>query len=604
MSGENMNYEEQISRGTRTNIQDINPLEHITADITKSQANFQSILNGLVLWNSSKGKNVTVRLMTDTEPFFVDYTFPSRAAYARDAAKFLTGDIRSGSFDCENRLVLPAMNTDRTTLRITADSESGATWRLYEDVTVATVEQTPAEVAEESYYTGQYVRLKSSDADDAAYETYYVTGDIVGGTDTFSGHVKHAIARWNATDIAQYVDVPGMVVLYSADASGETKAYIRKSAKYNPSGTSIDDNWEVIASRLPIIKQTPVEHGKAYVYGGYTGDMYNAGIYIYTGKTTVVTEDGPVPYTDGKFNSDSWYGPVVLVKVTDVKGTTVVRHRPTTDINGYILQAKTDIPGEVSVLGNVAVDGGETEPHRGLGIFKTCNYVCWPDSEASLWRADRDYTGSNSYTAKMVFHHGNADTKLTNIINYDGPDMDRGLAIYLPVQDQVMGANNIVETVTPKDGTMFEFMFRIWPDASLNGRESADLTINKAHIYVYSLRSADDTESDATIIAKFSMARLTNFYVWAENVAIPNRPVFIKARFIYSKESEEWKTYDYYQVPDHVFLSPKGFVDPSVRESDDGYNGVETAGFPLMQDPFGGMNMGRVVMQNRIDQTE
>ena len=120
--------------------------------------------------------------------------------------------------------------------------------------------------------------------------------------------------------------------------------------------------------------------------------------------------------------------------------------------------------------------------------------------------------------------------------------------------------------------------------------------MNKAHIYVYS-RPMADSDSGDTLIAKFSMARLTNFYVWAENVAVPNRPVFYKARFIYSKSSKEWKTYDYYQVPDHVFLSPAGFVDPSERK--EGYSGVETAGFPLMQDPFGGISLGRV-MWNRV----
>lgn len=587
-------------RSVKVNIRDINPLEHITSDIAKSRANYESILNGLVLWNSSKGKNVTVRLMTDTDPGFVDYTFPTRAAYARDEAAFLTADIREGSFDCGNRLVLPAMDTDHTVLRLSADGGSGCKWRLYEDAAVTDIDAQVSDTAAIALRKGQYVRLKSSSGH---YETYYVTADITPGTDTYSAKVKHAICRWNSGTAAGYADIPGMVMLYSRGIDDTTKAYIRKSGEYDPVSGNIEDNWEYLAERLPLYTgsgNVSVVHGRAYVYGGTAPDMYDAGIYIYTGPNAFVTADGPTPYTDGKFNSDSWYGPVVLVKVTDFTGTTVVRHVPTTDINGYMLQARTDIPGDVSVLGNVAVAGGETEPHRGLGIFKTCNYVCWPDTQSGLWTAGRDYTGSESYTAKMIFHHGSEDTRLTNIINYDGPDLDRGLAIYLPVQDKVAGPNGIAEVVTPKDGTMFEFMFRIWPDASLNGRETADLTINKAHIYVYSLESSDDTETGATVIAKFSMARLTNFYVWSENVAVPNRPVFYKARFVYSKTDGEWKTYDYYQVPDQVFLSPAGFVDPSDRSGDAGYTGVETAGFPLMQDPFGGMDLSKVARDNRI----
>ena len=60
------------------NIRDVNPLEHLTSDLAKARFNYESILNGLVEWNTSKLKDVTVRLMCDTEPGFVDYTFPTR----------------------------------------------------------------------------------------------------------------------------------------------------------------------------------------------------------------------------------------------------------------------------------------------------------------------------------------------------------------------------------------------------------------------------------------------------------------------------------------------------------------------------------------------
>ena len=99
------------------------------------------------------------------------------------------------------------------------------------------------------------------------------------------------------------------------------------------------------------------------------------------------------------------------------------------------------------------------------------------------------------------------------------------------------------------------------------------------------------------------MARLTNFYVFSENIAVPNRPVLIKARFVYSGDEKTWKTYDYYQLPDCIFLSPNGFVDPG-RPSDETY-GVETAGFPLVQDPFSNYDLSPVLVddsfRNRID---
>jgi hypothetical protein len=41
------------------NIRDINPLEHLTADLAKARFNYESILNGLVEWNNSKLKDET-----------------------------------------------------------------------------------------------------------------------------------------------------------------------------------------------------------------------------------------------------------------------------------------------------------------------------------------------------------------------------------------------------------------------------------------------------------------------------------------------------------------------------------------------------------------
>jgi len=61
--------------------------------------------------------------------------------------------------------------------------------------------------------------------------------------------------------------------------------------------------------------------------------------------------------------------------------------------------------------------------------------------------------------------------------------------------------------------------------------------------------------------------------------------VCYKARFIYSQAEHRWKTYDYYQLPDHIFMSPHGFVDPTTQES---------AGFPLYQNPFSDYDLSAI----------
>jgi hypothetical protein len=212
------------------------------------------------------------------------------------------------------------------------------------------------------------------------------------------------------------------------------------------------------------------------------------------------------------------------------------------------------------------------------------NYV----TNASLGAFDKQ-----DYSAVMVFNHLDTETfKYKNIVNYDGPDLDQGLCIMLPVT--VVDRHNVAHD--PADGTMIEFMFNIWPNHEYDGRVANDLIINKSQIYVYSVpdfveyNTSGFSASTVEPIAKFSMARLVNFYIHSENVGVPDRPVCYKARFIYSAKESRWKTYDYYQLPDHIFLSPNGFVDPSQPEA----YGVQTAGFPLYQNPFSDYNLSAI----------
>lgn len=540
-------------------IRDLNALEHITSDIAKSRFNYESILNGLVLWNTTKEKNVTVRLATDSDPGFVEYTFASRASFVRDTSLFLDGDTYPGAFDPANRLNISGMSGDTVNLRVTVESDRPGNWTLYRMAEVH--DAVPASIPD-----GEYRYVTASDGNRVQY--------VKAGESPVD-----LVSPWSAymTDDA----VPGKVVIYGG------AAYVRRPG----SGTSgtFSDKWERFAENIDSVPLgNSVVHGMPYLYVDSSGK--NDGIYIYTGDTVSRTSAGPTPYTDGKMDTVAWTGPMALVRVSGITSTMSLRDRLKTDIAGYILRVSAEsTQGTVYAVANISVDGGTAEPKKGLAICNTCNYAQWPDDTSKVWNASRT---DNVNSAAMVFHHADASTKNTYIINYDGPDIDGGLKVYLPVVDKYYDGS-VTEDVRPVDGATMEFMFRIWPNAALNGHETPDLTINKAHIYVLSAPVSDDL-SNAQVIAKFSMARLTNFYVWSENIAVPNRPVFYKARFVYSASAGSWKTWDYYQVPDHVFLSPKGFVDPSVREGDGGYDGVETAGFPLMQDPFGGLDMGAV----------
>lgn len=583
---------------TPVNIRDINPLEHITSDLSKAMHNYAAILNGLVTWNASDANVVTVRLATDNLPGFVDYTFPTRKSFAGKSDIFASyASTNKGCFAVDTRLNLPvarggdARYADSVTLRLTASDAIDYSWELYEDVDIH--EESDVYHASMSYLPGSYV---ISDGTVRIVNINKAAGDTLDDMPTqYQYWVSYKYFERGTLTIVD--DVVYLLVGYNGlYRPGEEESH-DVPINWIPIGSVLDSN------RVGMM----VETGKAYLYWR---DSITCALYIYCGKTTELTADGPFPSStshDVDPVDNPWYGPVALLPVCKVTHSTVIRHTPTTDLRGFMLRSLQTGMGEsnVYVMANLALRGHSTEPHKGLKIFNTANYVQWPKDTAQVWRSGQTYTyGGDSYVAKMVFNHADGSIKSTNIINYDGPDLDKGLCIYLPVLDSAAdGIGNPVES-KPKDGATIEFMFRIWPNTALNGRDTADLIVNKAQIYVYTAPSADDL-SGAKIIAKFSMARVTNFYIWAENVAIPNRPVFYKAKFIFSEAYNEWKTYDYYQIPDHVFLAPKGFVDPSLRlYADDGfYPGLETAGFPLMQDPFGGLDLSRIRL-NRIEEDE
>ena len=628
----------------QVNIRDINPLEHLTADLAKARFNYESMLNGLVEWNNSKLKNVTVRLMCDTEPGFVDYTFPTKRSSEGNGGNIADPYSWENSYSYTQRYPVSAMisddpmNNDKIDIRTTVNEAADSTWRLCASVVLYdehyTVEQLAVDESTQVYHTSDDDNSSGNILihDGAAATVDYISGQFIriyyplegrselkwisrairAGDAILQSNTHNVVERWSLDRLNDYRQGDSMDYLF----------VVYDGKVYRPTGTisrsvpsSTSSGWEYYCDVYSDAGK--LDHGKVYLYDP-TGDANNykfGEFFVYTGEDTayayppydLIQEDGQS--IERNYN-DGWENPsVVLLPITgNFNKTNAVRWTTTTDIEALLLlrtgEGSADKVPDIEIRPNVRLIGGTTEDNGGLAIFDTANYSEWPGTTPK-WSHGHNYStdvtkGINekqNYSATMIFDHANPDCKECNIVNYDGPDLDQGLIIYLPVES--MRDDKIVY---PKNGRTFEFLFRIWPNPAYNGHETADLIINKAQIYVYSVPSRNALNCHPAPIAKFSMARLTNFYVFSENIAVPNRPVLIKAKFVYSEEEQTWKTYDYYQLPDCIFLSPNGFVDPS-RPSDETY-GVETAGFPLVQDPFSNYDLSAVLVddsfRNRI----
>lgn len=605
----------------QVNIRDINPLEHLTADLAKARFNYESILNGLVEWNDSKLTNVTVRLMCDTEPGFVDYTFPTKRSSEGNGGNIADPYSWENSYSYAQRYPVSAMisedplNNDKIDVRITVNEAAESTWKLCASVVLYdekwVTDGNDGVDASVDYIPGQFIRVYYPET--ACSSLRWVSRKIGKGESILDGNSRNVVERWSLDRINEYRQSDTMDYLF----------VVYDGKVYRPTGTvnrsvpsAAGSGWEYYCDVFP--EDGKLDHGKVYLYDPVSADTdYRYGeFFVYTGEDTAYAyppydlnaEDGQP--AERNYN-DGWENPsVILLPVTpDFNKTNAVRWTTTTDIEALLLlrtgEGSADKVPDIEIKPNVRLIGGTTEDNGGLAVFDTANYAEWPGTTPK-WSTGHNYStdvtkGINekqNYSATMVFDHANPDCKECNIVNYDGPDLDQGLIIYLPVESVQDG-----KIVYPKNGRMFEFLFRIWPNPAYNGHETADLVINKAQIYVYSVPSRNALDCHPAPIAKFSMARLTNFYVFSENIAVPNRPVLIKARFVYSGDEKTWKTYDYYQLPDCIFLSPNGFVDPG-RPSDETY-GVETAGFPLVQDPFSNYDLSPVLVddsfRNRID---
>lgn len=257
----------------------------------------------------------------------------------------------------------------------------------------------------------------------------------------------------------------------------------------------------------------------------------------------------------------------------------------------------------------------DTPYNRTVGIHDTVDYQLWPYDTSIAWdktKIGKPNPDDNSikyfetdesilidqkqkYSASMIFDHNSQKSKTVNFINYEGPDLDQGLCIYLPINSG--GA-------VPMDGFTFEFHFRIWPNPEYTQALTVDHIINKAQIYVYSVPDIGCIDSPGNPISRFSMARMTNYYIWAENIAIPDKPVSYYAQFIYSKSLNSWMLLNFNQLDDHIFVGPIGFVDPvgfAFNELDSGfgeYQTHESSALPTYTDPFSNIDLTRYSTRN------
>lgn len=368
---------------------------------------------------------------------------------------------------------------------------------------------------------------------------------------------------------------------------------------------------------------------EVYAEAWESGKGYKEGAYVAYNYLPYIAQNEILDSASSPDINEDWFFAVTERVPSSVpfNNSAIFQWQLNYDVEGFILRCLGPLDvSEPDTNINFRLSARNIEPasiyQRSVETFSTSNYAFWPNDLNSIWEQGTTYgptdTGigvnnRQNYSAVMVFDHTRQDiAKTVNFVNYDGPDLDKGLCVYLPVEVNV-GDGGIAY---PEDGFTFEFYFRIWPNAQYTNSTTRDHIINKAQIYVYNVLNAENVKDDtcSSPVAKFSMARTTNFYMFGENVSIPDKPVHYRATFIYDATAKRWNTLDYYQLPDHLFVGPVGFIDPQSPANLDVNNdvigninpnaqfiGYETAGFPMFQDPFSNSDLSPFQAQSEED---
>lgn len=493
-----------------------------------------------------------------------------------------------------------------------------------------TVTKLPSVYAVDEDDPGDTITFRNTvtDSGNAVWELYYAIAmqDWTSGT------------SYKATNVVKYTDNKYYVLRYDIDNStvdpSTDTANFEEYIKVWSSGVSyligdfVEDDLTgnlYIVTDNNLISSTPrpssnPDRYELYAYKYVNLSNYNAGRYVYeSGRlflaVTNIINSTVTPSAD---TTGSWEE-VILRSVPTANPFTqssVFRWMATLNTSYFILRNVSTIASDDTTDVNIRISVKTPEPasiyQRTVDTFPTSNFSFWPQDNNSIWSQGVTYgptdtsisiTKRQDYSAVMFFDHTRPDiAKTVNYVNYDGPDLDQGLCIYLPVEIEV-GDGGIAR---PEDGFTYEFFFRIWPTVGLNNATTRDHIVNKSQIYVYSALDRDTVTSDTCEepIAKFSMARTTNFYMFGENVSVPDKPVCYRATFKYSEADQKWCLFDYYQLPDHIFVGPVGFIDPQNPANLDINDevigninpnamniGYETAAFPMFQDPFSNVDL-------------
>jgi hypothetical protein len=233
------------------------------------------------------------------------------------------------------------------------------------------------------------------------------------------------------------------------------------------------------------------------------------------------------------------------------------------------------------VVGGVVESLPTTPYSRSVGMYPTADYVQWPYNVNSMWSSIprpivTDYSVAASepqvYSASMVFDHTHSDVKTVNFIRYDGPDLDKGLCVYLPAM-----SNGLY----PDDGYLMEFHVSVFPTLGYTESVEQVLVANMSHVYFYSVPNMD-CYTGSMPVAKVGQARTVGYRVDVGDITVPAKPANWHLKFAFSSHSLRWVLVSIAQLDDHV-LCPGGMIDPAQGT----LGGYASNNLPTYQDPFG-----------------
>ena len=191
-------------------------------------------MNGLVEWNASKLQNVTVRLMCDTEPGFVDYTFPTKRVSDGKGSNIADPYSWANSYSYEQRYPISAMisddplKNDKIDIRITVNEAAETSWKLCASALIYDEQFTEEQIVADSnteihhasgdisgrllvdrstkatmdYIRGQFLRIYYGDY--AASAIKWVSGSIHAEDTIDASNTRNVVERWTLEHIGNY----------------------------------------------------------------------------------------------------------------------------------------------------------------------------------------------------------------------------------------------------------------------------------------------------------------------------------------------------------------------------------------------------------------